>query len=195
VQRVTPQLGQRRALQVERFVFVQRTRQLGLAARHEHHVFGFLLQAKRNRVVGGGVARVQRGDHINLVGQGIAVCGFGHAEVEKLHALEPQALRQCFGRLDQLAARLDAVNTALPQSFEKQVVNDETQIRLARAVVGQGGALLAGGQFFQQLFDELKQVIHLLELATRILVELAVAGEDVQLFEQLDGLAGAQVEV
>ena len=55
--------------------------------------------------------------------------------------------------------------------------------------------MLASGEFFQQLLDELKQGIHLLELATRILVELAVAGKNVQLFEQLNGLARAQVEV
>ena len=62
-------------------------------------------------------------------------------------------------------------------------------------MVRQGGTVFTHGQFFQQLLDELKQVIHLLELATRILVELAVAREDVQRFEQLDGLAGAQVEL
>ena len=62
-------------------------------------------------------------------------------------------------------------------------------------MVGQGGALRASRQLFQQFFDELKQVIHLLELATRVLVQFAVAGEDVQLFEQLNGLAGAQVEL
>ena len=47
------------------------------------------------------------------------------------------------------------------------------------------------GQFEQQFFDELKQVVDLLELAPRVLVELAVAGEDVQLLEQFDRLAGA----
>ena len=55
---------------------------------------------------------------------------------------------------------------ALPQGFEIQVVNDEAQIRLACTVVGQCGALLVGRQFFEQLVDELKQVIHLLELAS-----------------------------
>jgi hypothetical protein len=41
----------------------------------------------------------------------------------------------------------------------------------------------------QQLFDELEQVVDLLELAPRILVELALAREDVQLLEQLDATA------
>ena len=49
--------------------------------------------------------------------------------------------------------------------------------------------------FKQQFFYKLIEVIHLLELASWIQVELAVAGEDVQLFEQLNGLTGAQVEL
>ena len=42
--------------------------------------------------------------------------------------------------------------------------------------------------FLQQRLDELIQVIHLLELAARVLIQLAVAREDVQLLEQLQGL-------
>ena len=38
-------------------------------------------------------------------------------------------------------------------------------------------------------------MVHLLELAARILVDLALAREDVQFFQQLQGLAGAQVEL
>ena len=56
-------------------------------------------------------------------------------------------------------------------------------------MVGQRGARAFVGQLQQQLFDELEQVVDLFELAPRVLVELAIAGEDVQLFQQLDGLA------
>ena len=38
-------------------------------------------------------------------------------------------------------------------------------------------------------------MVDLLELAARILVDLAFAREDVQLFQQLQRLAGAQVEL
>ena len=55
-------------------------------------------------------------------------------------------------------------------------------------MVGQGGARTAFGQFQQQLLDEIEQVVDLLELAPRVLVELAFSGEDVKLFKQLDGL-------
>ena len=66
VQRVAPQLGQWRAVQVECLVDAQGTRHLGLAARHQHHEFGVFLQAKGNRVIGGGVTGVQGGDDVHL---------------------------------------------------------------------------------------------------------------------------------
>ena len=58
-------------------------------------------------------------------------------------------------------------------------------------MVGQRDAGLARRQLLQQLLDELEQVIHLLELASRVLVELALTRKDVQFFEQFDGLARA----
>ena len=60
-------------------------------------------------------------------------------------------------------------------------------------MVGQRKVAVGDGYVFQQRGDELVQVIDLLELAPRVLVELAFAREDVQLFEQFDGLAGAQL--
>jgi len=42
----------------------------------------------------------------------------------------------------------------------------------------------------EQRFDELVQVVDLLEFAPAVLVELAVAREDVQLLQQRDRLAG-----
>ena len=125
MQRVPPQLGQRRALQIQRLVFVQHTRQLGLTTRHQHHVLGLFLQTESNRIVCGRVASVKRGDHIDLRGQGLAVRRLGHTEIEKLHALKTQALRQRGGGSHQLAAGFYAVNMAATQCLEKQVVNDE----------------------------------------------------------------------
>ena len=54
-------------------------------------------------------------------------------------------------------------------------------------------ALAAGalGQIQQQLFDELVEVVDLLEFAPGVLVELALAGQDVQLLQERDRLAGA----
>ena len=60
-------------------------------------------------------------------------------------------------------------------------------------MVGQREATLARRQLVQQLLDELEQVVDLLELAPRVLVELAFAREDVQFLEQFNRLPGADV--
>lgn len=54
-----------------------------------------------------------------------------------------------------------------------------------------GAALLL--DVLEQRFDELEQVVDLLELAAAVLVHLAVAGQDVQGLEQFNRLAGADV--
>jgi hypothetical protein len=77
--------------------------------------------------------------------------------------------------------------------FEEQVVEDETEIGLARAMVDQAHVGMVVQHFLQQRFDELVEVIDLLELAAAVLVQLAVAREDVQFLEQFDGLAGADL--
>ena len=59
-------------------------------------------------------------------------------------------------------------------------------------MVGQREALPVRRHFIEQRLDELVQVVDLLELAPRVLVELAVARQDVQLLEQLDGLTGPE---
>ena len=48
------------------------------------------------------------------------------------------------------------------------------------------------GQFIQQRLDELIEVIDLLELATRILIELSLAGQNMQRFEQINTLTGLE---
>jgi hypothetical protein len=156
--------------------------------------FACLLQAEGDGVVGGGVAGVQRGDDVDARGQFTGLGGVGHAEVQEAHAVEAQARGQLTRLLHQFGPGLDAVDMAGLQRLEVQVVDDEAEVGLARAVVGQREAALARLrclQLLQDFFNELEQVVDLLELAPRILVELALAREDVQLLEQFDRLAGA----
>ena len=102
-------------------------------------------------------------------------------------------MRQRGGSVNQFLPGFDAVNRASGAFAEKQVVEDETQIRFARAMVGQRDALgTSGFKFLQQWFDEPEKVQHLLKLAARVLVEPPVTREDVQLLEQLKRLAGSQ---
>ena len=62
-------------------------------------------------------------------------------------------------------------------------------------MVGQRRRVAVFGQLLQQRLNELKQVIDLLELAARVLVDAPFARQDVQLLQQLQRLAGAQFEL
>ena len=135
---------------------------------------------------------MQRGHHVDLRRQLRRVGRLGHAEVEEGHALESQPRRQRARLLDQFGPRLDAVDVPAAALLEEQVVDDEAEVGLAGAVVGQRGLRAVARQFAQQLLDELEQVVDLLELAARVLVEPAFAREDVQFLEQFDRLARPQ---
>lgn len=199
MQRMPPDFRQRIG-QCLGLVLAQYRRHFRLAAGHDHDVPGLFLQRETDRVVGGGVAGVQGGDHVDGRGQFVGGDGFGHRQIQEGHAAKAQALGQFFRRFHQLFAGFDAVDVrALPLRLglflEEQVIQDEAQVRLARAVVGQGDGAALRLHVFQQRFDELEQVVDLLELAAAVLVHLAVAGQDVQGLEQFDRLAGADVVV
>ena len=67
----------------------------GLAAGHQYHVPRLFVQAKGNGIVGGGVAGVQGGHDIHLLGQVSRVGRCFGAECQKTHARKAQPLRQC----------------------------------------------------------------------------------------------------
>lgn len=137
---------------------------------------------------------VLHGDDLDFVGQGLRGYGFRHREVQEFHALESQALSQRARTGDQFVTRLDAEDACFGGiQLEEEVMQDEAEVGLARAVVNQAEILAPALGVLQQRFDELEQVIHLLELAPAVLVELAVAGEDVEFLEQFDGLLGPDV--
>ena len=53
-------------------------------------------------------------------------------------------------------------------------------------MVHQRGAFILGHHFGQQGLDKMIEVIHLLQLAAAVLIDLAVARKDVQRLQQLD---------
>jgi hypothetical protein len=101
--------------------------------------FACLLQTEGDGVVGGGVTGVQRGDDVDARGQFTALRGdSATTEVQKAHALEAQARGQFARLLHQFGAGLDAIDVAASFSALKyRSYNDETEVGLARAVVGQ----------------------------------------------------------
>jgi hypothetical protein len=92
--------------------------------------------------------------------------------------------------LDQFGAGFYAVGVAR-MVFKKEVVNNEPQIRLAGTMIGQSKAFCprnwcrswVRSQLQQQLFNELIQMVNLLEFAPRVLIELPVPRENMQLLE------------
>jgi len=104
-------------------------------------------------------------DHVDPLGQFARVSRFGDGEVQERHTVEAELPGERARFFHQFAARLDAVDVPAFARAEEQVVDDEAEVRLARAVVGQRGLGAAARQFTQQLFNELEQVVHLLELA------------------------------
>ena len=99
--------------------------------------------------------------------------------------------------LEQLAATgrkiipLAYVNTdlalkAVVGEFGGAVCTSANAKIMLRWALDQGDGVLFGRQLIQQRLDELVQVVDLLELAARVLVELAVACQNMQRFEQLN---------
>ena len=201
VQRMPPQFRQRSAAQGEGFVRVQAPRNFRLTARNQHHITRLFLQPESNRVVGGGVAGVQGGYYVDLRGQFVGLGRFGHAHIQKVHPFKAQAGSELARFFDQFGACFNPVNMTViffiecVECFEKQIVNNKTQIRFTRAVIRQRCARATVGQFFQELFNELVQVVNLLELAARILVELAIPRQNVQFFQQFNALVRANLGV
>jgi len=81
------------ALERERGVSTQLRRDLGLAARDQHHEPGLPRQTKVDRIIGRGVAGMQGGDHIDHVRQVAGMDRLRGTQVQKMHPLKTQSLR------------------------------------------------------------------------------------------------------
>jgi hypothetical protein len=68
-------------------------------------------------------------------------------------------------------------------------------MRFARPTIHHNRCALRRPRFLQKRGNELQQMIHLLELAPRILIHPPIWREDVQSFEQFQALAFAQAEL
>ncbi len=148
-------------------------------------------QGELDGVVGRRVAGVQRGDDVDVLGQRVGTDRLRHRGVDEGHVRKPEPCRQCARLVHQVVAPLDAMDVG-GAFLQEQVVEDEAEIGFAGSVIDQGERVLSPEHLVDQGFDEMAQVIHLLELAAAVLVESAVAGEDVQFLQQFDRLPRAQ---
>src|SRR5690606_426270 len=152
-------------------------------------MLGLLMQGEPYGVVSGGVACMQRSDNIDLGWQAIGDNRISYRQIQEGHAWKPQSLSQIDCAFNQFFTGFNSVQMRLIfQLLEEQVIQNESQIRFTRTMVYQRDAITALLQVFKQRFDKLKQVVHLLELATAILIHLAVARKDVQRLQQLNRL-------
>src|SRR5690606_35900817 len=108
------------------------------------------------------------------------------------HAIKTSRLRQVARSRYQLFTRFYTVDArGIVQRFEEQVVEYESEVGLTRAVVYQRDVTADLLKLAQQRFDKVEQMVDVFQLATAVLVQLAVAGENMQRLEQLHRLAGA----
>ncbi len=133
---------------------------------------------------------MQRGDDIDLVRQRFRFDGFLHAQLQELHAFETEFLRQFARLLHQLGAGLDTNHLPAGMLLHEEVVENEAEIGFAGPVVDQHGVLVLRHHLLQQRLDEMIEMIDLFQLAPRILIELAIARQDMQFLQQLDRLVG-----
>ena len=195
VDRVTPQFGDGAFGLRVAFVVTQEGGDFGLTAGHEHDVFRAFFKRETDGVVGRGVAGMQGGDYVNWGGEFGRGDRLGNGEIEERHVVETELGGERTRAFDERCTRLDAVDVMRNRErFEEQVVKDETEIRFARAVIYEIDAASLRDHLRDERLDELREVIDLLLLPARILIHLAVDGQDMQCLEQFDGLTGADVE-
>ena len=115
----------------------------------------------------------------------------GYGAVLEVRGLElhprrsPAARARSFAPRGQLRPALDRQQLALVRLLEEQLVEDEAQVRVAAARVHHHRPAKRAEHVLQRGAQQPHQVVHLLELAQRVRVEVALAREQVQLPQQL----------
>ena len=130
-------------------------------------------ERKADGVIGCGIAGMQRCHHVDLGGQLAGSERIFHRAGKKAHAREIKTGSEFARFFDEFLAGFDPDDFACLTGLEVKVVKDKAQIGFAGAVIDQTI------RTFQQRFDELVEVINLLELPPSILIQLAITRQDV----------------
>jgi len=171
------------------------TRDLRLAARDDGNVVRAAGNREYERVVGRGVTGVQRGDDVRAVCIGVRVrVGIGLARDDErsdrtgrdLEAILTKPRRAVGRGLRQLGTGLDRGERSAAGRSDHELVEQGAEVALARAAVDDLRVAVARERVVDRRAEQADEVPNLLELASCVGVELAVACEEMQVFEQVD---------
>ena len=120
-------------------------------------------------------------------------CAVGDLAFDKFHAVKAAFRRDLLGpwRSDRRALPPD--DPAAPGRREIQVVENKAQIGFARAQIGQHRLVFFRQRRINRRLDQLRQMLHLFQLAPRIRIQPAIVGQDMQRLEQRHRLARPQI--
>src|ERR1700679_2236446 len=107
---------------------------------------------------------------------------------DEIHAVEAAFKRDGLGCFDQIVPRLDRLDPASALLGEEQIVEHKTEIGFPRAEIGQHRLIVLRERRVERGPDQVRQMQDLFQLASRIRVQQAVAGKDMQGLEQRDRL-------
>jgi hypothetical protein len=143
-------------------------------------VIGVPTDGEEERVVGGGVASVQGGDEVDPLRHRCVRDG----RLDELEALEAEPRRPLGPAPGEVRARLDREQRSLARALQEELVEDEAERALPGAAVHEHRVAEAGQHVVHRRREQVREVVHLLQLPERVGVEVARPREEVQLLEQ-----------
>ena len=96
-------------------------------------------------------------------------------QIQEVHALKSQSVCEGTRRFNQFWAGFNTEDLPVRPFLEVEIIENEPEVGFAGTVVDQNRRTVCSKTGVEQGFDELVEVVDLLELAPRVLVELAVA--------------------
>src|SRR5205814_1586362 len=163
-----------------------------LAAGDHRYMIGVAADRECESIVRRGIAGMEGGYDMEALGN--LAAHLGERRLDEMHAFESEPLRPVARPCAEVGSRFDRVeHFAGARLAQEQLVEDETEVRISRAGVEQGRLGMALASVEDGRCDELDEMVHLLELAQRIGMQVPVAADEVQFAQELDGLPGEQL--
>jgi len=185
---------ERRVGEISRRGSLELARDLGLAARYDGDVIRARRDREHQRVVGGGVAGVQRGDDVRACGGLVRVRRARRAREshcrdragDQAKSVVTEASGSRGGLFGQLGAGLDRGQRAAAGGAEDKLVEQCAEVALASAAIDDRRRRVASQHIVERGSQQADEMPDLLQLAARVLIELTIAREQMQILQQLD---------